>query len=222
MPKSSTLTARTEQKRAQIRDAARRLFLQYGFQGTSTDAILAAAGIASKETLYRYYPRKDDLLVDVLRSLTVERAHLRQFMQPAPPPASEQELRMHLRRIAQDILETMLQPDYLAIIRLMLAEVPRFPELGVLFRQTVPEPALHYLFALLRNGQVTGVVRQQTDLEMIGRMFLGTLLTYAIFDGLWMTAQAPQMPEASRIDTLVENIMGLVSSQRHKETGVEL
>lgn len=221
MQKSSAGSARTEQKRVQIRNAARRLFLQYGFQRTSTDAILAAAGIASKETLYRYYAKKEDLFVDVLRSLTVERPALRQFMQPSSEPASEQELRALLRAVAQDVLENLLQPDYLAVIRLMLAELPRFPELGVLFRQTVPEPAMHYLLTLLRQGQATGVVRQHIELDMIGRMFLGTLLTFAIFDGLWLPTQVPQVPEASSIDALVENIMEVITSQKQEKKGVD-
>jgi len=202
-----------EKKRTQIRDAARRLFLQHGFQGTSTDAILVAAGIASKETLYRYYTSKEDLFVDVLRSLTVERADLREFMQRAPAPASAQELRTLLRAVAQEILDNMLQPNYLALIRLAMAELPRFPQLGALFRQTVPEPAMNYILTLLRNGQANGVVRKDRDLETVGRMFLGALLTYAIFDGLWLTEQAPQMPEAGAIDAIVEAILDVVSPQ---------
>lgn len=211
MKESSAGSTRTEKTRAQIRDAARRLFLQHGFQGTSTDAILAAAGIASKETLYRHYARKEDLFVDVLRSLTVERPDLYRFMKPSPELSSVQELRTLLRTVAQEVLENMLQPDYLAVIRLMMAELPRFPQLGVLFRQTVPEPAMNYLLTLLRRGQIAGVVRQDKDLEIIARMFLGALLTYAIFDGLLLNTQVPQMPEASIIDTIVENIMEVVS-----------
>ncbi len=207
---------RIEKKRTQIRNAARQLFLQHGFQGTSTDAILVAAGIASKETLYRYYASKEDLFVDVLRSLTVERADLREFMQRAPEPASAQELRTLLRAVAQEILENMLQPNYLALIRLAMAELPRFPQLGGLFRQTVPEPAMSFILTLLGNGQANGVVRQDIHLEAIGRMFLGALLTYAIFDGLWLTTQAPQMPEASAIDAVVEAILDVVSPQWDK------
>ncbi|HEU0026418.1 MAG TPA: TetR/AcrR family transcriptional regulator [Ktedonobacterales bacterium] len=209
---ASARTEKTEKKRAQIRDAAKQLFLQHGFLGTSTDAILAAAGIASKETLYRYYASKEDLFVDVLRSLTVERGGLRQFMQAAPAPASAAELRTLLRAVAREILENMLQPDYLALIRLTMAELPRFPQLGALFRQTVPEPAMNYLLTLLRNGQAHGVVQQDKDLEAIARMFLGALLTYAIFDGLWLTTQAPKMPEASSIDAIVEATLGAASS----------
>src|SRR6266700_1485426 len=99
---------RAGKKRAQIRTAAKDLFLRSGFQGTSTDAIKAAAGV-SKETLYRYYASKEDLFVDVVRSLTTERLNLSQWAEPSPEPTSLQDLRMRLREIARQVLETMVQ-----------------------------------------------------------------------------------------------------------------
>src|SRR5204862_5152030 len=144
--------ARMEKKRTQIRMAAKALFLRSGFQGTSTDAIAAEAGV-SKETLYRYYARKEDLFVDVVRSLTTEHLHLMQVAERDTEPTSIHGLRGLLRVIAQEVVETMAQPKYLAVFRLMLAELPRFPELGPLFRQTVPEPAINALLVLLRQGQ---------------------------------------------------------------------
>jgi TetR/AcrR family transcriptional repressor of mexJK operon len=207
---------RAEKKRAQIRTAAKDLFLRSGFQGTSTDAIKAAAGV-SKETLYRYYASKEDLFVDVVRSLTAERLKLSQWAEPSTEPTSLQDLRMRLRNIARQVLETMVQPEYQAMARLMLAELPRFPELGPLFRQTVPKPATKALLSLLHQGQAHGVVRQHLDLPLIGRMFFSTLLSYGVLDGLLSQTQTPQLPEASVIETFVDQIMELVSA---KPTGL--
>jgi AcrR family transcriptional regulator len=203
---------RAEKKRAQIRTAAKELFLRSGFQGTSTDAIKAAAGV-SKETLYRYYASKEDLFVDVVRSLTTERLNLSQWAQPSREPTSLQDLRMRLREITRQVLETMVQPEYQAIARLMLAELPRFPELGPLFWQTVPEPVTEALLTLLHQGQAHGVVRQHIDLPLIGRMFFSTLLSYGVLDGLLSQTQTPHLPEASVIETFVDQIMELVSAK---------
>lgn len=211
MREHSLAEQRTEKKRAQIRAAAKALFLQSGFQGTSMDAILAASGIASKDTLYRYYAKKEDLFVDVLRSITTASLHLVELAEHSREPRSLQELRMLLRTIAQDVLETMLQSEYLAVLRLTIAETARFPEIGALFRQTVPEPALHAFQTLLRRGQVNGVVQEHIDLPTIGRMFFGTLLTYPILDGILLNMQTPQMPEASVIDAIVENIIKVLT-----------
>jgi TetR/AcrR family transcriptional repressor of mexJK operon len=217
MKESSGAETRTEKKRAQIRDAAKRLFLRHGFQGTSTDAIVAAAGIASKETLYRYYAKKEALFVDVLRSLTTERFHIQQLMEQSTEPASVEELQMLLRAFTQVVLETMLQPEYLSLVRLTIAELPRFPELGTLFRLTVPDAALHYLQTLLSHGQTRGIVRPHKDLPTVARMLLGTLLTYAVLDGLWLMDQAPQMPEPGTLDAIVENIMDIVALKNNEE-----
>jgi len=205
---------RAEKKRAQIRTAAKALFLQSGFQGTSTDAIAAAASI-SKETLYRYYARKEDLFIDVVRSLTTERLKLSQWTERSTKPTSETDLRMLLLTIARQVLETMVQPEYQAIARLMLAELPRFPELGPLFRQTVPDPATRALFSLLRQGQAHGVVRQQIDLPLIGRMFFSTLLSYGVLDGLLSQTHTSRMPEAGVIETFVDQIMAMVSTKNN-------
>src|SRR5713226_7273324 len=96
MNEPSVTQTRTEKKRAQIRAAAKQLFLRHGFQATSTDAIAAAASV-SKETLYRYYPKKDDLFVDVLRSLTIERSFWVQAMERPTEPTSTEDLRVLLR-----------------------------------------------------------------------------------------------------------------------------
>lgn len=201
---------RAEKKRAQIRRAAKELFLRSGFQGTSTDAIKAAAGV-SKETLYRYYASKEDLFVDVMRSLTTERLNLPLWAEQSPEPTSLQDLRVRLQDIARQVIEMMLQPEYQAIARLMLAEMPRFPELGPLFRQAVPRPAIHALLLLLHQGQVHGVVRQAVDLPLISRMFFSTLLSYGILDGLLSPTQTSHIPEAGIIETFVDQIIELVS-----------
>ena len=209
---SSEELTRAEKKRAQIRTAAKELFLRSGFQGTSTDAIKAAAGV-SKETLYRYYASKEALFVDVVRSLTTERLNLSQWAEPSTEPTSLQDLRMRLRYLARQVLETMVQPEYQAMARLMLAELPRFPELGPLFRQTVPKPATQALLSLLHQGQAHGVVRQHIDLPLIARMFFSTLLSYGVLDGLLSQTQTPRMPEAGIIETFVDQIMEMVSAK---------
>jgi AcrR family transcriptional regulator len=204
---------RTDKKRAQIRTAAEELFLQHGFQGTTTDAIAAAASI-SKETLYRYYARKEDLFVDVLRSLTVERdVWVRLIERPAEPRDTRQ-LRALLRSAVQGLLDTMMQAEYLAMLRLIVAESPRFPELGDVFRQTVLEPGFAYIAMLLRAGQRTGIVRDNIDAPTVTRIFVGTLLTMVLPNGLIHSSQAPAAPDQRAIVTFVDHLMDLIAKRR--------
>src|SRR5437899_10334200 len=101
-------THRAQAKRAQIRQAAERLFLQHGYAGTSMDAVTMEAGV-SKQTLYRYYPSKDALFADILRQLLTVQA-------PAPlipdteraPLTSRAELEMALLALPQAIVATAM------------------------------------------------------------------------------------------------------------------
>jgi AcrR family transcriptional regulator len=211
---SPVAQTRTDRKRAQIRTAARELFLQRGFQATTTDAIATTASI-SKETLYRYYPRKEDLFLDVLRSLTVERAVWVRLMERASEPSSARQLRALLRTTAQSLLDTMLNEEYLAMLRLIVAESPRFPELGDMFRQTVAEQGSTYFARLLRAGQRNGLIREDIDPPIVMRMFLGTILTIVLPNGLIRSTEPPTMPDKRAIATFIDHLMDLISKQRN-------
>lgn len=199
-------TSRTQKTREQIRSAAQQLFLQHGFTGTSTDAIMLRAGIASKETLYRYYASKEDLFADVLRHLTLDHSEHSSFLHTPHAPKSREELRGMLVVLAQELLTIMMQPEYLAFVRMLIADLPRFPHLGQLFRATVPERAMDFLSALLTQARQQGVV-STFDTDAVVRMLIGALLTYALFNGLFQPEHEPSLPESSRIDAIVEMVM---------------
>jgi len=204
---------RAAQRRSQIREAAKKVFLHSGFLGSSTDAIMEAAGIASKETLYRYYSGKEALFVEVVRSMTVKGPSLGRVLDHAPAPTSEKHLRTLLTSAVREILGSMLQPEYLALVRVMIGELSRFPVLGELYRQSLPQQALRWLGALVRRARSAGVVRKDVDPEIVARMVLGTLLTYAILDGLLLGA-APRLPTSRTVGALVENVMDLMSAKK--------
>src|SRR5947209_4120478 len=133
---------RVQQTRERLRTAAHRLFLQQGYLATSTDAILAEAGISSKETLYRHYASKEDLFIDVLGNLTLAQPRISSNLSQMPAPHDLSSLRQGLAMVAREILSIMSQPEYLALLRVIIGETPRFPQLGPLFRATVPERGL--------------------------------------------------------------------------------
>jgi AcrR family transcriptional regulator len=190
-------TERAQQKRGQILDAARRLFLANGYAQTSTEAIRREAGV-SKETLYRYYRTKEELFADVLRRLTLE--HLREPFQSdasLSPDAGSKQLQKIVREIASEIIETMMQPDYLALLRIVVAESARFPVLGELFRQTVPEQGIASIVGLLNRLRQKGLVAKIDD-EAAARMLLGALLTYAVMDGILTEGNNPPAPKRIR------------------------
>jgi len=196
-------TERAQQKRGQILDAARGLFLTHGYAHTSTEAIRLAAGV-SKETLYRYYATKEELFADVLRRLTLE--HLPKPLQldeTLAHGADRKQLRRVLRMLAQEIIGMMMQPDYLSLLRVVIAESTRFPHVGEVFRKTVPEQAIAAISEVLKRLREKGLVAKIDD-EAAARMLLGSLLTYAILDGVLSSDGNPHPPAPKRIAAITD------------------
>lgn len=193
---------RTQQTRERILDAAQKLFLQQGYLATSTDALMAEAGIASKETLYRHYASKEELFSAVLGRLTVEQEDFTEKIAALPAPRDLEELRQSLTELARAVLVRMSQPEYLALLRITLAETPRFPQLGSLFVSTVPQRGLALVTTLLEEAQAREIIAD-VDHEAVARMLLGGLLTYAITNLANVGEQLPSLA-FERADAIVE------------------
>ncbi|MCK0174741.1 MULTISPECIES: TetR/AcrR family transcriptional regulator [Mycobacteriaceae] len=87
-PESSTLSSKGRQTRLAIEQAARKLFAERGFHGTTLAEITSAAG-KSSAAFYRYFDDKEDLLAALAESF------LRDVVAPSsaeiPLPASAED-----------------------------------------------------------------------------------------------------------------------------------
>jgi AcrR family transcriptional regulator len=110
---------------ASILDAATELFLSDGYGATSIEAVSQRIGI-SKRTFYSRFNGKAALFTAVIERLV---SRMR------PPPEVDifhgGPLEEMLLRLAGIILHASLSPQAIALQRVMLAEVTRFPELSV-------------------------------------------------------------------------------------------
>lgn len=118
-------------KREAILDAARKVFLDVGFGAASMDAIANEAQV-SKQTVYNHFGSKEDLFAAMVRN-TCESMTLA-FAEAARDGNPEKTL----RAIAQRFMAMACADDKLALHRTLMAEVPRFPELGRIFYQSGP------------------------------------------------------------------------------------
>ena len=116
-------------------------------------------------------------------------------------------LRQALTTLAHEILSLMRQPDYLPLMRILIAETARFPELGPLFFAAIPRQGLGIIMGLLRAARGHGVIAKADD-EVVARALLGGLLTYAI-EGLLAEGGETFTPP-DRADTLVEVMLRAV------------
>ena len=196
--------ARTQQTRERLRAAAHRLFLQQGYLATSIDAILAEAGISSKETLYRHYANKEALFVDVLSQLTMEQPGFSEKLAALPTPHDLPSLQQALTMLAREILSMMSRPGYLPLVRMIIAEAPRFPQLGTLFFSNVTQRGLTIMTALLQEAREQKIIAE-VDFDAVTHTLLGGLLTYVIMN--LVVGEEAHFPALDRADAVVEVIM---------------
>ena len=181
-----------------------------GFAAASTDAIAAEARV-SKRTLYSYYPGKEELFADVLRRLTIENPQTQLLAGvEETEPGDLGELRGVLVGLATRVVSTMMDPDYLALLRTIIADTHRFPQLGEIYRSTVPERGFRVFLGLMERVRERGIV-DIPDAEAATRLFFGPIVTYALLDGLFKPGERPQPPAPEKIEHIVDMYMKAIA-----------
>lgn len=145
--------ANAVRKTERILDAARHVFLRIGYGAAAVDTIAAVANV-SKATLYTRFESKQALFAAVIE----RECHLcsRRMALAEQSPATN--LPGALRRIAETLLDIFAEPQNVAILRLVIAEIPRFPELGTLFYEAGPAVTRDNVAAFLERHR--GSLRQ--------------------------------------------------------------
>src|SRR5262245_61388412 len=135
---------------ARILDAARKIFVERGFEGASIDE-LAEAARAGKPTIYARFGDKRALFTAVVTRDVVSR--ITQFKGEVPTGATIEE---RLARLATATVHWTLDPERLGLMRLAVAEVRRFPDLASTVIRTArehsTEVAARYLGEMTQSG----------------------------------------------------------------------
>lgn len=144
---------RSARKRRAIIDAARALFLQQGYAGTSMDDVAALAGV-SKQTIYKHFVDKQQLFTDLI---TADIAQVEASTDPLVESMPDsQDLERDLREFARRHLATVMQPHLLRMRRVVIGEADRFPELARAWYESGPvrscEMFARWFQALDRRG----------------------------------------------------------------------
>ena len=138
----------------QILEAARRVFLDHGFDGASMD-LIAETAHSGKPTIYARYPNKQALFAaTVAHRIAIKNARLRSFK----PEGSTLEER--LASIGAAMLRETLTADFVGLYRVALAESPRFPDLvggmAQLARRRGSETVAQLLAEVAQCGELSG------------------------------------------------------------------
>lgn len=185
--------AAPQRKRRQVVEAAARLFMAQGYGATSMEAIAREAGV-SKATLYAYFPGKDALFAAIVGAACAREAEGR----PCCPRADEADLAGALVSLGEGYLSFLYREEVLAIQRVVMAEGPRFPELGRAFYESGPRRMIDWLAGWFAALQERGALRAG-DPELAAEQFLSLLRPTAFLRHMLRLPPAPDAAEVARI-----------------------
>ena len=107
-----------------ILDAARRVFLERGLAGASMDEI-AGRACAGKPTIYARFSSKEALFTAVVMQSVA--ANIARYEALTPTGATIED---RLESVAVAVLQWILVSDAIRLMRVAIAEAPRFPDLA--------------------------------------------------------------------------------------------
>ncbi len=164
---------------ARILDAAREMFLAHGYGATSMDALARCAGV-SKATIYAHFAGKEALFAALVSAECARLdGEIARSSATAEPP------RTALPRLASQLLALLMSPWALAIHRVVVAEAPRFPELGAAFYRAGPAAMKArleaYLAQAITRGELAVPDPALATIQLIG-MIRGDLQLRCLLD----------------------------------------
>ena len=149
----AAMTNFSARKRQAVLDGAALVFVEEGFQAASMDRIAAAAGV-SKRTVYKHFRSKRELFDSFVSTKWEELTiWVLEPMELDNDPAQE------LFRFATHMLGRLLDPSALKIVRMVVSEFLRDPELGRDFFQKTRSLGLDELSTYLSLATERGLLR---------------------------------------------------------------
>lgn len=173
---------RARRTRAAVVEAATALFLDRGYQGTSTDDIATAAGV-SKRTLYNNFGDKETLFTEIVLGITDAAARFADELVPRLHEARDVPGTLH--DLARRLLDTVTRPQVLQLRRLLISEAGRFPELAGEYHRRAPGRVLAALATAFEELAARGALTApdpRLAAEHFAFLVLGATLDRAMFE----------------------------------------
>lgn len=154
---------RSARKRAAILAAATSLFLRQGFRGTSMEEIATQAGV-SKQTVYTQFNDKEQLFRAIVAGASENAASVSSAVGAAfgdERPTSAPQLEALLARVARAYLDAVLQPQVIALRRLLISEAEQFPDLAAGYYAQGPSRGIDLVASRLEPYFDSGVLASE-------------------------------------------------------------
>jgi AcrR family transcriptional regulator len=185
-PTSDTL--RLDRRRAAVICAARHLFVEQGYERTTLAEIVTRAG-GSLSTVYKLFGNKDGLLEAVIRENAVSGETLVRDAEASQLSPVET-----LRRIAEGLHEHFLDPEVIALVRIVIARSISEPQFARQFFERTANRTRDEIAALFARWQAHSVAMNGTP-EFLAEMFMGLFVSDLQTQAISHGAAINQMPE---------------------------
>ena len=186
-------TEEDSSKRRQILDGARKMFMDFGFDGASMGEIAKAAGV-SKGTLYVYFADKCALFEAMVEEETVEQGNVAFNLDPA------RDVPTTLHEFGEAYIAMICRPGGGSAIRTVMAIAERMPEVGRRFYERVLEKTINRL-ALYLEAHVAQGELAIDDCEFAASQFMLMCQASLFLPFIFQAAPAPSPDRIKEVVT---------------------
>jgi AcrR family transcriptional regulator len=156
--------------RAAIIEATLELLAERGFQAATMDAIAERAGVG-KNTIYRRWCSKEELVADAIHDLSAELDVLE----------GEDDLHAVLLHHIRDCGRLFADPFVGRLLAGLLGELHRNPEFAAAWADRVVRPRREAIAELLRDALARGELRKGSDPDLIADLLVGPPFVRMLF-----------------------------------------
>ena len=184
----SNRAERAAERRQAIIEAALDEFIARGFTATRLDDVAKRAGVA-KGTIYLHFKDKESMFEELIRTALVPligRLH-------APPPIGGS-VRDAVESFASNFITEVVNTRRGDIVRLIVAEGPRFPTIADFYYREVVSRGLAGMRALIELAVARGEIRHK-DLSRFPQILVAPAIVAVIWQSLF-GKHAPQIGRA--------------------------
>ncbi|MTD56805.1 TetR/AcrR family transcriptional regulator [Amycolatopsis pithecellobii] len=193
---------RCDRSRLSILSAAWELVSELGYAGLSVEGIAARAG-TGKQTIYRWWPSKADVLVDALTAKAGFHATADLHIVLEDRGSYADDLRAFLRaslRLARD-------PVMAGVLRTLMAQAQIDPSFGARFRDG---------FLQARREAVRVLVDRARDRGDLPTGQTSDTAATVVFGVVWYEILAVGEAKPHRDEDLVDDLVALLAAPRHE------
>jgi TetR/AcrR family transcriptional regulator, mexJK operon transcriptional repressor len=162
--------AEAERRRGTLLETAMRLFLDRGYEAVTVEEIAKQAGVA-KRFIYARYSDKSELFVAAVEHTLLERVEdTLHSIEPSRHGAER-----GLYELGQKLLAIALQPEAIALHRLLVSAAPQFPDVALRFGERSRERVVKLVERVFQLYADRGELELQHTQLMIEQFFISVI-----------------------------------------------